>query len=62
MTNRFSRTINNFLPMVSPSVIGHIASKIDNPDVIIAAESIVVHNDYLQHQVLQVETWDKELE
>ena len=62
MANRLSRIIKDFLPMISSSIIRDFAAEIDDPDVIVATESIVIHHHDLQHQVLQVESWHQKLE
>ena len=62
VTDGFSRGVNDLLPVVPSTIIGDLAAEVHNPDVVVPAKPVVVHDDDLHHQVSEVETRDEKLE
>ena len=62
VANGFSRRVDNLLPVIPTAIVGYVIAEVDDTDVIIATEAVVVHDDYLHHQILQVESRNQELE
>ena len=62
VTDRLSWVFDDLVPMVASAIIQYVAPEIDYPHVIVSTEAVVVHDDYLDQQVFQVQSGDEKLE